>query len=421
MTLNERKSNLSLEDQKVYEDYFEAINSNLKYDEKSENKVNENVIKDVYENINKSKKNNINDAQEEINNINENEKKKIINYDNKFETNIDEAKKNDLPNSKISILPSNKRKIFFKIKGLDGQNQSINFNIKEKKRGRIKKSNDHRFHSKNDKDNIELKIHGLFIDSCRSFINKKLKKKILKKISYKEKRKFRMDQKLKDIYGNVPKKYGKNYNKNIIDQCDQKLKEIFELPMYKAILAISGVKIIILKGLEHEYNHLKDQKLLKEDDDYINLFNEREANVINFVTNKYPINEDIDINFISNNNAKILEVNPFSSILFNEKRDKLIDWSKSEFSIEGISKNKTLDSKKNIDKNFISNTHDKNLGTEELSWQLPDINENDKKINIKDLFSQIPDEFKNNNVGDYESSSSKYSLINAQQENDDIF
>jgi hypothetical protein len=412
MTLNERKSNLSLEDQKVYEDYFEASNSNLKFDEKSESKVNENVIKDVYENINKSKKNNINDAQEEINNINGNEKKKIINYENKFETNIDEAKKNDLPNSKISILPSNKRKIFFKIKGLDGQNQSINFNIKEKKRGRIKKSNDHRFHSKNAKDNIELKIHGLFIDSCRSFINKKLKKKILKKISYKEKRKFRMDQKLKDIYGNVPKKYGKNYNKNIIDQCDPKLKEIFELPMYKAILAISGVKIIILKGLEHEYNHLKDQRLLKEDDDYINLFNEREANVINFVTNKYPINEDIDINFISNNNAKILEVNPFSSILFNEKRDKLIDWSKSEFSIEGITKNKTLDSKKNNDKNLV---------TEELSWQIPNIsNTNDKKLDINDLFSQIPDKFKSNNAGDSESSSSKYSLINIQPENDDI-
>jgi hypothetical protein len=182
--------------------------------------------------------------------------------------------------------------------------------------------------------------------------------------------------------------------------------------MYKAILAISGVKIIILKGLEHEYNHLKDQRLLKEDDDYINLFNEREANVINFVTNKYPINEDIDINFISNNNAKILEVNPFSSTLFNEKRDKLIDLSKFEFSIEGITKNKTLDSKKNNDKNLV---------TEELSWQIPNIsNTNDKKLDINDLFSQIPDIFKSNNTGDSEFSSSKYSLINIQPENDDI-
>ena len=51
--------------------------------------------------------------------------------------------------------------------------------------------------------------------------------------------------------------------------------------MYKVIQAISGVEINILKGLENEYKYLKDQKLLKEEDDYINLFNEIEASIIN--------------------------------------------------------------------------------------------------------------------------------------------
>lgn len=423
MSLKGRKSNLSKEEQKVFEDYFLARSSNFKYDEKPENKNNEKCINDLNENLNKSEKNYINDTQVGINDKYENE----INYKIMSVTNIEEPKKKDLLNSKIPIFPKNIKKNFSKTKILDGQNQSINFKSNQKKpkkkRGRVKKSNDHRFHGKKAKDNIKLKIYGLIIDSGRSFINKKLKKKILKKICYQEKRKFSMDKKLKDIYGNVPKKYGENYNKNIINTCDPKVKEIFELPMYKVILAISGVEINILKGLDHEYNVLKDQLLLKEDDDdYINLFNEREASIINLAMDKYPINEDLNINFISNNNSKILEVSPLSPRLFNENESKLINWSKFEFSNEGITRTKTSHYlEKNVDKTFLSSTNDKMLFIDDLPWQMPDIsNIIDKKLDTNELYRQMPDKFNNSIINDCDSLSSKYSLISFNNENDDF-
>ena len=433
MSLKGRKSNLSKEEQKVFEDYFLARSSNFKYDEKPENKNNEKYINDLNENLNESEKNYINDTQVGIIDKNENENKKSINYKIMFVTNIDETKKKDLLNSKIPIFPKNIKKIFSKTKILDGQNQSINFKSNQKKpkkkRGRVKKSNDNRFHGKKAKDNIKLKIYGLIINSCRSFINKKLKTKILKKICYQEKinfckdKKF-MDKKLKDIYGKVSKGYGENYNKNIINTCDPKVKEIFELPMYKVILAISGVEINILKGLDHEYNVLKDQLFLKEDDDddYINLFNEREASIINLAMDKYPINEDLNINFISNNNSKILEVSPLSSGLFNENESKLINWSKFEFSNEGITRTKTSHYlEKNVDKTFLSSTNDKMLFIDDLPWQMPDIsNIIDKKLDTNELYRQMPDKFNNSNINDCDSLSSKYSLISFNNENDDF-
>jgi hypothetical protein len=59
--------------------------------------------------------------------------------------------------------------------------------------------------------------------------------------------------------------------------------------MYKVIQAISGVEIKILKNLRKEYNSLKEQKLLKEDKNYIKLFNEKETSLINLALDKYPI------------------------------------------------------------------------------------------------------------------------------------
>lgn len=230
-----------------------------------------------------------------------------------------------------------------------------------------------------------------------------------------------MDKKLKDIYGKVSKGYGENYNKNIINTCDPKVKEIFELPMYKVILAISGVEINILKGLDHEYNSLKDQLFIKEDDDdnYINLFNEREASIINLAMDKYPINEDININFISNNNSKILEVSPLSHGLFNENESKLIDWLKFEFSNENVTS--TIISyylEKNVYKTFSSSTNDKMLVIDDLP---PDIsNIIDKKLDTNELYRQIPDKFNNSNINDCDSLSSKYSLISFNNENDDF-
>ena len=427
MTLKEEKRNLREEKQKVYKNYFVPNESNFKTDKISERKKNENVIKNVYENINKSKKNNINDAQVEINDNNENKKKKIINYDNKFETNINEQKENDLLNSKIIKCNTNNRnKPLFSIEKLD---DSKDGNIKEKKpfkkRGRPKKLKNRRFHSKNDKDNIELKIHGLIIDSCRSFINKKLKKKLkreLKKVRYKEKRKFNMDKRLKNIFKKVSKRFEKNYNKDIIANCGRKLKKIFNLRMYKLIQAISGVEIKILKNLRKEYNSLKEQKLFKEDKNYIKLFNEKEANLINLALDKHPINKEntkiealnskniIDINCIFKNNAKKSEITEF----FNEK----------------TTKSKTLDFKNNIDKAFISNTNIEKQDIQELPYQNSVIETlflgsmqdmptfNDKNVETE-KFLGMPHFSENNNMGDSESSSSKYSLIKAQ-ENDDM-
>ena len=133
MSLKGRKSNLSKEEQKVFENYFLARSSNFKYDEKPENKNNEKCVNDLNENLNKSEKNYINDTQVGINDKNENENKKSINYKIMFVTNIDETKKKDLLNSKIPIFPKNIKKIFSKTKILDGQNQSNNFKSNQKK------------------------------------------------------------------------------------------------------------------------------------------------------------------------------------------------------------------------------------------------------------------------------------------------
>ena len=424
MILKDEKRNLKEEKQKVNENYFVPNESNFKTDKKYERKNNENVIKDVYESINRSEKNNINDAHVEINDNNENKKNKILNYDNKNETNIKEQKENDLLNSKKS---NSINKPLFSIQKLDGPNQSYDFNFKEKKtyrkRGRVKKLKNRRFHSKNDKDNIELKIHGLIIDSCRSFINKKLKKtlkKELKKVIYKEKRKINMDKKLKNIFKNASK--GLNYNKDIIAHCGRKLKKIFNLRMYKVIQAISGVEIKILKNLRKEYNSLKEQKLLKEDKNYIKLFNEKEANLIKLELEKYPIiKENNKIEVLNSKN--IIDIN--SSFKNNDKISEMI-----EFSNEKTTQVKTFDFKNNIDKAFISNTNNEKPDIKDLPYQNPVIetlflgtmqdipNINEKNVETE-KFNGMPHFSVTNNISDSESSSSKYQLINIPQ-NDDM-
>ena len=134
---------------------------------------------------------------------------------------------------------------------------------------------------------------------------------------------------------------------------------------------------------------------------------------------KYPINEDININFISNNNSKILEVSPLSHGLFNENKSKLIDWLKFEFSNEDIIN--TMISyylEKNVYKTFSSSTNDKMLVIDDLP---PDIsNIIDKKLDTNELYRQIPDKFNNSNINDCDSLSSKYSLISVNNENDDF-
>ena len=142
MSLKGRKSNLSKEEEKVFEDYFLARSSNFKYDEKPENKNNEKCINDLNENLNKSEKNYINDTQVGINDKNENENKKSINYKIMFVTNIDETKKKDLLNSKIPIFPKNIKKIFSKTKILDDKiNQII---LKANKKNQKKKEEESR-------------------------------------------------------------------------------------------------------------------------------------------------------------------------------------------------------------------------------------------------------------------------------------
>ena len=426
MILKEEKANLSQKEQNACDYYFKHNDSDCNNDVKCENKDNENVNKNSNGSINKSEKNNINDAQVEIIDINVNEKKKNINYNNEFENNINEPKENDLLDSKIIKSKSNNKNLF-SIQKLDGPNDC---NIigqkslsKKRKRGRIKKSKDRRFHSKNAKDNIDLKINGLIIDSFLIFINKKLKKK-LKKVRYKEKIKFDMNKRVKNIYEKVSEKFGENYNKDIIDNCSGRLKKIFNLQMYKVIQAISGKKVKILKNLRKEYNSLKEKKLLREDYEYIKLFKIREARIINLALDKSPIikentkNEvlnskiNININVISNYNAKISEI--------------------TEFSNDKTTKAQTLDSKKNIDKTFVCNTNNGNLDIKVVPYQNPDIetllgqmpdisNFNDKSFETEKIVEMPHFSNNNNNMGDSDSSSSKYSLFKPQQENDDIF
>ena len=426
MILKDEKANLSQKEQNACDYYFKLNDSDCNNDVKCENKDNKNVSKNSNGSINKFEKNNINDAQVEVNDINVNEKKKNINYNNEFENNINEPKENDLLDSKIIESKSNNKNLF-SIQKLDGPNDC---NIigqkslsKKRKRGRIKKSKDRRFHSKNAKDNIDLKINGLIIDSFLIFINKKLKKK-LKKVRYKEKIKFDMNKRVKNIYEKVSEKFGENYNKDIIDNCSGRLKKIFNLQMYKVIQAISGKKVKILKNLRKEYNSLKEKKLLREDYEYIKLFKIREARIINLALDKSPIikentkNEvlnskiNININVISNYNAKISEI--------------------TEFSNDKTTKAQTLDSKKNIDKTFVCNTNNGNLDIKVVPYQNPDIetllgqmpdisNFNDKSFETEKIVEMPHFSNNNNNMGDSDSSSSKYSLFKPQQENDDIF
>ena len=426
MILKDEKANLNQKEQNACDYYFKPNDSDCNNDVKCENKDNENVNINSNGSINNSEKNNINDAKVEINDINVNEKKKNINFDNEFENNINEQKENDLLDSKIIKSKSNNKNLF-SIEKLDGPNDC---NIigqkslsKKRKRGRIKKSKDRRFHSKNAKDNIDLKINGLIIDSFLIFINKKLKKK-LKKVRYKEKIKFDMNKRLKNIYEKVSEKFGENYNKDIIDNCSGRLKKIFNLQMYKVIQAISGKKVKILKNLRKEYNSLKEKKLLREDYEYIKLFKIREARIINLALDKSPIikentkNEvlnskiNININVISNYNAKISEI--------------------TEFSNDKTTKAQTLDSKKNIDKTFVCNTNNGNLDIKVVPYQNPDIetlfgqmldisNFNDKSLETEKIVEMPHFSNNNNNMGDSDSSSSKYSLFKPQQENDDIF
>lgn len=102
-----------------------------------------------------------------------------------------------------------------------------------------------------------------------------------------------MDEKLKIILENVSTKYKKDYNKSLIDEYNQKLKDILELPLYKVIHHISGNYVTILMGLEKEYLSLKAQKLEKENDHYKKLFTKFEESLKNSAIAKYPIIEEI--------------------------------------------------------------------------------------------------------------------------------
>lgn len=224
--------------------------------------------KNAYDIMNQSEKNNsTNDSKEGIINVNGSEKDSI-----RVNKMIIEPKENKLSNSKKI-----KRNYPFK-----------NTRALQKKRGRKKKANNRRNHSKNHNDNIKLKIRGYIIDSVRIFINKNFgdKKNNLKKLNYKEeKTKFHMDKKLREIFKNISKRCKRNHNKNLIDKNDEKLQAIMRLPIYKVFQHISGKKVQILEGLEKEYNILKNAKLLKETDDYKIRYNSNETKLFNLASN----------------------------------------------------------------------------------------------------------------------------------------
>ena len=150
-----------------------------------------------------------------------------------------------------------------------------------------------------------------------------------------------MDKKVKDILQNVSKSYGEDYNKKIISAYESKLKEIFELPMYKIIHHISGNYIGILKGLEEKYLFLKNKKLEEENEDYKKLFNEIEANFLKLIINNYPINDEItqdnslnlksiaNINCMFSNNDNMEEIDQFSIEMIDSLKNDNINISDS--------------------------------------------------------------------------------------------
>jgi hypothetical protein len=319
MSLKDGQSELTQEVVLDYKNFFgfdESFPKNNEEPELISKKDNENEIKE--ENLNKSEKKNINDYKEEIN------------INNKLETIITEKNLAEPEIKNYNFVQSNnikKHHFIFQIV------KEANISPKNKpslgnKRGRPKKSNDRRQHTKFDNYNIEKKIKGVFIKSLISFINIKIddKSNDLKTLSFEETEnlKINMDKKVKDILQNVSKSYDEDYNKKIISTYEPKLKEIFELPMYKIIHHISGSYIDILKGLEEEYLFLKNKKLEEENEEYKKLFNEIEANFLNLIIIKYPINDEItqdnslnlesnaNINYMLSNNDNMVEIEQFS-------------------------------------------------------------------------------------------------------------
>ena len=269
--------------------------------------------KNAYDIMNQSEKNNsTNDSKEGIINVNESEKDSI-----RVNKMIIEPKENKLSNSKKI-----KRNYPFK-----------NTRALQKKRGRKKKANNQRNHSKNHNDNIKLKIRGYIIDSIRIFINKNFgdKKNNLKKLNYKEeKTKFHMDKKLREIFKNISKRCKRNHNKNLIDKNDEKLQAIMGLPIYKVFQHISGKKVQIIEGVEKEYNILKNAKLLKETDDYKIRYNSNETKLFNLASN-YSESLDDQIKEISEFPVNIKNTNNNNMSYFSQNRE-------SSYSISVINK-----------------------------------------------------------------------------------
>ena len=102
-----------------------------------------------------------------------------------------------------------------------------------------------------------------------------------------------MHKKVKDICQNISTSYKEDHNKNVISTYELKLKEIFEMPLYKTIHHISGKYIGILNGLEKKYFDLKNKKLKKENEKYKKMFKEIEYIYLDSIKAKYPIIDEI--------------------------------------------------------------------------------------------------------------------------------
>jgi len=322
MSLREEKSHLTHEEMQDYQRIFhfnEIDPQNYEDLQLINNKNDENKIKG--ENINESEKKSNNDANDEID----------INNDNyyKLETSIENNLQNPETKKYILFQSNNIVKKLFIIEKSNLPNIiSKNNSLLANKRGRPKKSNDKREHTKYDPYNINKKIDGSLINALLLFINENIddQNKKLKTLSFKETHDLRknMHKKVKDIFKNVSTRYSKDHNQNSISAYETILKEIFELPMYKIFHHISGNSIGILEGLEEKYLALKNKKLEKEEEDYKKLFNEIEAKSLNLIKFKYPINDEItrdnsiylesniDLNFGFTNNFNMEEIDQLS-------------------------------------------------------------------------------------------------------------
>ena len=185
------------------------------------------------------------------------------------------------------------------------------FNINRHKKGRKpKNSNSKSYHTKYSYDNISRKIKVKFFQKFMKYINGKIKSKykgiiprllsLKGKISQDNSIKFNtqfLNTKLKDIFSNTEinrkfRKFGKDYNKNVIDSIYKnnitELIEIFDLTFLEMYTIFKNSKETKFNDLEKLDTVVEEIKLKENDNNYAELFQSVAMNFENNYLEKTP-------------------------------------------------------------------------------------------------------------------------------------